>query len=135
MGTQNSTVLRLSTSLNLADPWLQHYPENPNFATYERGSNRIDSTLVSHRLLNSVRAIAYSPIGFFANSDHRAVFLKMSRRQLFTHNSGAPSTIPRNVRSNDKQAVTTYIETMYAHLKEHNAFIRASKIMESESRD
>jgi hypothetical protein len=129
----NSTILRLSTTLNLTDPWLQHHPDNPNFATYERGSNRIDSALISHRLLKSVCAIAYSPVGYLSNSDHRTLFIKMSRRQVFRYNTTAPSLVPRNVRSNDKQSVTTYIDTMYAHMQQHNVFRRAAQLMEAES--
>ena len=133
IGAPNSTVLRLSTTLNLADPWLQHHPDCPNFPTYERGSHRIDCALVSHRLLQSVCAIAYSPVGFLSNSDHRTIFLKMSRQQVFRNKIGATPTVPRHVRSNDKQSVTTYIDTMFAHLQEHNVFNRAAKLMEAES--
>jgi hypothetical protein len=83
----NSTTLRMSTNLNLVDPWLQHYPNQPNFPpTYGRGSNRIDSFLISHWLLKSVGAIGYSPVGFTFNSDHRTIVIKMSRRILFLGN-------------------------------------------------
>ena len=36
LSSTNSSVLRLCSTLNLADPWLQFYPDKPDFATHER---------------------------------------------------------------------------------------------------
>jgi hypothetical protein len=120
IGAANLTTLRLCTNLNLVDPWLQHHPDQSNFPTYKRGSNRIDSVLISHRLLTLVGAIGYSPVGFLSNSDHRTIFLKMSRKQLFGNRVNDDLRVPRYKRSNDKPNVTKFIEAMYAHMAAHN---------------
>jgi len=127
----NSSVLRLCSSLNLTDPWLQFYPDTPTFATHERGQHRIDSVYVSHNLLPMVDSIGYSPVGLLSSSDHRAVFLKLSAAKLFGSRVTLVPPNLRHVRSNDKQSVTTFIEAMYDHLSQHQAFKR-SQALDSE---
>jgi len=124
----NSSVLRLCSTLNLCDPWLHFYPDSPTFATHERGQNRIDSVYVSHHLLQMVESIGYSPVGLLASSDHRSIFVKFSTERLFgSHVHLVPPNL-RQVRSNDKQSVTTFIEAMYNHLVQHNGFRRSQQL-------
>ena len=124
----NSSLLRLCTNLNLVDPWLHHYSENPTIATHERGTNRIDSVFVSHSLISRVETIGYSPVGLISSSDHRSIFLSFSSRQLFGENATLCSPLQRSVRSNDKLSVTTFINAMYSHLQQHNAFKRSQQL-------
>jgi len=129
----NSSVLRLCTVLNLSDPWLQHYPDHPTFATHERGQHRIDSVLVSHNLLPMVEHIGYSPVGLLASSDHRAIFLKFSIEKLFGSRVSLVHPNSRHVRSNDKQSVTKFIEAMHDHLVQHNVFQRSQQLHDADS--
>ena len=133
LSAPNSSVLRLCTTLNLADPWLQFFPHKPNFATHERGQHRIDSVYVSHNLLPIVESIGYSPVGLLASSDHRAIFLKFSTEKLFGSKVSILTPNLRHVRSNDKQSVTTFVETMYDHLSQHNAFQRSQQLKDVDS--
>ena len=48
LNAPNSLLVRLCTTLQLVDPWLHHFPEKPAFATHERGTQRIESVLISH---------------------------------------------------------------------------------------
>ena len=80
---RTSLYIRLCTTLNLVDPWLQICPETQTLATHERGTNRIDSMFVSQSLLPQVLAAGYSPVCMLSSSDHRSVFLSFSSRQLF----------------------------------------------------
>jgi hypothetical protein len=79
----NSGLLKIATSCNLTDPWLLRHPGHGPFKTQATGSKRIDSVLMSHRLLDSVRSIGYDPFGFITNSDHRPLFLDFHTRCLF----------------------------------------------------
>ena len=128
LSAPNSSVLRLCSTLNLSDPWLQFYPNTPNFATYECGQHRIDSVYVSHNLLPMVESIGYSPVGLLASSDHRAIFMKLSTEKLFGSKVCLVHPTLRHVRSNDKQSGTTFVETMYNHLSQHNAFRRGQQL-------
>jgi len=65
-----SKVLRMSLDIGLIDPWIHFHPEHNEFATHERGSQRIDFILVSHSLLPTIQNVCYSPVGMINNSDH-----------------------------------------------------------------
>jgi hypothetical protein len=131
----NSSVLRLCSTLNLSDPWLQFHPEILTFATHERRQHQIDSVYVSHNLLSMVEAIGYSPVGLLSSSNHRAIFLQLSRTEkLFGSRTTLVPPHQRHVRSNDKQSVTTFIETMYSHLQQHNVFLRSQQLDEDDLR-
>ena len=104
-----SKVLKLSTTIGLVDPWIHLYPDHEDFATHERGSQRIDYVLVSQSLLSSIRSISYSPVGMIQNNDHRTVLLQMDVTKLFgKHKLNMPKFQDRHVRSNDKQYQRLY---------------------------
>jgi hypothetical protein len=69
-----------------------------------------------------VDSIGYSPVGMLATSDHRAIFISFSAHKLFGSSTHIDHLTSRNVQSNNKQSVTTFVEHMYAHLLEHNVF-------------
>jgi hypothetical protein len=133
LNAPNSSLVRLCTTLQLVDPWLTHFPENPSFATHERGTQRIDSVLVSHSLLQTITTLGYSPVGLISSSDHRSLFISFSTERLFGQNpTSLNSPSQRSVRSNDKQSVTTFVESMYSHLIQHNVFERAKQLLPTE---
>ena len=78
-----SKVTKLCREMGLVDPWLHFHPQHDEFATHERGSQRIDAALVSHSLLPVIESVSYSPVGLLQNNDHRTIFLQMSRKRLF----------------------------------------------------
>jgi hypothetical protein len=104
----NSGLLKIATGCNLMDPWLLRHPGHGPFKTQATGSKRIDSVLMSHRLLDSARSIGYGPFGFITNSNHRPLFLDFHMRRLFgdaVDMMASPQF--RGVKSNDRQSVTT----------------------------
>ena len=129
MQQSRSKLLKLCTELGLVDPWLHFHPAHDEFATQERGSQRIDSVLVSHSLLSTIEAISYSPIGIIQNNDHRTILLQMSQDKLFGQHKVILSRLhERGVRSNDKIAVTKYVETMFNHLQANSVFKRSKDL-------
>ena len=118
-----SGVLRLATTVQLTDPWDQRYPAHPSFHTHRYGSKRIDSILVSHRLLPAINSIGYAPFDYLIDSDHRAVVISFDIIKLFGDDVDllSPSSF-RGVRTSDKVSCKTYIEKMYTHLAQNNAF-------------
>lgn len=127
--SSRSALYRISTHLDLVDPWATTYPNHPEFPTYERGSKRIDSILMSRALLPAVHSISYTPVGLLCNTDHRGVILELNTRQLFGDDRDRlPNVTHRGVRICDKQSVQKYIEVMYAHLLAQNAFERAKTL-------
>jgi hypothetical protein len=120
----NSGILKIAASCNLTDPWLLRHPGHGPFKTQATGSKQIDSVLLSHRFLDSVRSIGYAPFGFITNSDHRPLLLDFHTQRLFGDEVDMmPPPQLRGVKSNDRQSVTTYyIERLYRHLTNHNAF-------------
>lgn len=90
---------------------------------------RIDATIVSRRLIPTISSIGYTPVGVFTHSDHRAILVSFSTKALFGNIvDPLPTIATRSVRCKDKQAITTYIETMHEHMLNNNAFKR-SKIL------
>jgi len=131
----NSKLLKLSTERALTDPWIHQQNEHHEIATHERGTTRIDSILVSHSILPYVESISYSPVGLISNSDHRTVLLQLSQSRLFGNKVNKMTVLQeRNLKSNDRKAVTTFIETMYAHLQANSAF-RLARLLKTDIDD
>jgi hypothetical protein len=61
----NSGLLKLMTNTGLVDVWTHQHPTHPDFNTYARGSQRIDSVLVSPPLIPMIRNVSYSPFQWF----------------------------------------------------------------------
>ena len=125
----NSSLLKLCTSLNLVDPWLYHSSDG-NLATHERGTNRIDSILVSTNLMPTINTMGYSPVGMISSSDHRSVHISFFPDRLFGNQVAQVPSNHRVVRSNDKVSVTKFVEAMHSHLQENNVFNRARPLKE-----
>ena len=118
----------------LVDPWLHFHPHHKDFATHERGSQRIDAALVSHSLIPAIESVSYSPVGLFHNNDHRTIFLQLSKRKLFGMTTSNITRLQdRSVRANDKASVTTYVETMYNYLESHSVFVRSKALQHNTS--
>lgn len=121
----HSGLAQLALKHCLIDPWQAHYPTQPEVATYEFGTRRIDAVLVSRNLIPSTVHIGYSPVGLMAQSDHRALIIEFDTKMLFGKIlEPLPSLAARGVRSKDKQSVITFVDNMYSHLLENNAFHR-----------
>lgn len=113
---------------NLADPWTNHFGSE-EFATYEFGSTRIDSVLVSQELTRHITRIGYSPVGLFVPTDHRAVIIEFAVLDMFgAHVDNIPAVRFRGTTSTNIAAATKLIDTAYKHLLANNAFARGDKL-------
>jgi hypothetical protein len=95
LNTPRSQLLRLANILQLIDPWTIFYPQYEDFNTYQRGSARIDSLLISHDLLvDSIRKIGYSPYNWITISEPHEVeyYLLLRNRSHFGQAHGTPFT-------------------------------------------
>lgn len=127
--SSRSSLLRLCSQGNLVDPWTSQFPGYPEIATHERGRTRIDSILISQRLLPLVRRICYTPVGYLFPSDHRGVIVELDAHQLFGALSDMMTASPhRGVQSQDRSAVQTFVERMHAHLLAQDAFRRGQNL-------
>lgn len=132
----HSCIAALSLKYDLIDPWSHVYPHHPEIATFEFGSRRIDSILLSRSLIHNVRKIGYSPVGLMSLSDHRAIIIEFDTKQLFGNIlDPLPTIAARGVRTKDIQSVTTYVETMHSHLLANNAFERGHTLITSNGFD
>ena len=136
LGAPNSKLLKLCTDLHLVDPWITRCPQDIDFATYEHGQHRIDAVFVTEDLQSAITSIRYSPGSLLCSTDHRAVLLEFHTKTLFG-NHIKPPLLPtaRGIKSNDRQAVTLFIEKMYQHLQEHNAFNRGQRLEQGRASD
>ena len=123
LDARRSGILRLATTLQLVDPWLHKFPHHVAFGTHDQGTRRIDSILISPRLLPSVQNIGYAPFQHATDSDHRALFVDFHTTTLFGDSIDLiPPVSFRGVKTNDKRAVTSFCETMHSYLASHDAF-------------
>jgi hypothetical protein len=125
--SRRSQLLHLANATQLVDPWTVFYPQ---FNTYQRrGTSRIDSVLVSHDLVDSIRKIGYSPFNWFTNSDHRTLLINFNTSVLFRDRIDlvtAPQL--RGLKSNDRQQIATFVEHCHDHLKNNNVFSKLSAL-------
>ena len=129
LGSANSKLLHFLNNLQLVDPWVTQHPDMVDFATHERGQHRIDSVFVSQEIHNAVQSIAYTPVGRMCTSDHRAVLISFHTNVLFGATSiPLPTFRARSVRSNDRNAVTNFVNTMHQYLQDHNVFQRVKQL-------
>ena len=121
----NSGLLRIMTNTGLIDVWAHTHPSFPDFNTYARGTQRIDSVLASPTLIPMIRNMAYSPFQWFTNSDHRAIVIDIDYSQIFNdsyeHSAPSLSVHQRSIRSNDKPRAKIFIDQFYKHLTSNNA--------------
>lgn len=120
---KKSGIHHLATTHNLIDPFLYRFPNHPPFGSHIKGSRRIDLILMSPRLLQSLRGIGYSPFYFSTCSDHRQIVIDFDTHTLF----GAPQDRLQDLqdrffRSNDRKAVTTFINVMYEEISQRSGF-------------
>lgn len=127
--TTRSQLLRLANATNLIDPWTILYPQFESINTHQRGRARIDSVLISHDLMNSVRHMGYSPFNWLTTSDHRCLVIDFDTSLLFQDTTSIlhhPQL--RGIKSNDKQQVNTFITQCHHHLSNNGVFDHFSEL-------
>ena len=105
----------LAGATDLVDPWNTKIPGTKTYSTCQEGQTRIDSVLMSRKLVGVVEKIGYAPFGFLVNnSNHRLVLLELNTKKIFGNDIEilAMNTM-RGLRSNDKKQITQQIEYLY----------------------
>ena len=128
--TTNSSTMTLCQRFQLSDPFLEKYPQNENFATYLRGTKRIDYFLVSSAILPAVQHTGYEPFHFRCLSDHRGYFLDLDTLLLFG-NATAPLSpmAARDFSAKDPKAATDYVPAKFSHLEKNNFFNQLEQLI------
>ena len=120
---RNSGILKLATTTNLTDPFLQRFPHHPPFGTHIMGQRRIDIVLMTPGLLNSLQTIGYAPFQYAKYSDHRPLLMDFDTKILFGYrNNSTQSAQNRIVKTKDKVAVYKFITTWYREIAQRNGF-------------
>lgn len=120
---RNSGLLQLATTHNLTDPFFHKFPTHEEFGTHINGHRRIDVTLVTPRILESLQSVGYAPFEFATPSDHRPLVLEFDSGKLFgKKTAGLTPKIHRGVKSKDKASVRTFISHTFAEIQKKNGF-------------
>lgn len=106
------------------------------FATYSRGTKRIDYCLATPRASTAAKFIGYDPFGHRLFSDHRELFVDFDTHILF---GDALATMPplkhRDIKSNNPKQVTIYLEELHRMCKSRNIFQHIDQLLQLESPD
>ena len=108
----------------LIDP-VYHKHRTSDFNTYIRGSKVIDYVFVTEDLLSAIDSCGYHSFGEHFFSDHRAVYVNFNTKKLFgSLTNQLPHISMREIRSNQRHQVTTYIQAKDKHLHTQNFYAR-----------
>ena len=131
LADQHSGILHAMTLNNLVDPFLQKFPSHEEFGTHVHGKRRIDMALVTPRLMHSLRLIGYAPLDYATRSDHRPLILDFHTDTLLGRIRDIPPTIQRGIRSNDKQSVEIFINTMHQEVTRGQGFALQGQLQDN----
>jgi len=94
--------------------------------TYKRGSKRLDYILASPEVVETIVSSGYDPFDYRGiTTDHRGMFVDLDATKLFGNKPIPLATkIQRDFKATDPQAVTTYIETKWQEMTNHNLMER-----------
>ncbi len=118
-----SRMRSMCAECNLVDIWTQLHPNHPDFATYIRGSTRIDYCLVSISLVSAIRSIGYEPFQFRSKTDHRGLYVDFHTDLLFgnkthrlanTPTRGSIRKTSKVAKRLSKPATPMVVKTMYS---------------------
>ena len=124
-------VLTLINSCGLVDILkLQHNSEQYP-ATYIRGRSRIDGIFVSHQIVPAVLRTGLTPFHtFFANSDHRAVYVDFAADLLFNSNTyELVRQKGRGLQLRDPRIVDAYILSLFEQLEYHKVMKKLERLV------
>ena len=131
-----SRMRSMCAECNLVDIWTQLHPNHPDFATYIRGSTRIDYCLVSISLVSAIRSIGYEPFQFRSKTDHRGLYVDFHTDLLFGNKTHRLANIPmRGISSKDIKSCETFIEASCSHCSENNLFTNLNTLVQSRQQD
>ena len=80
----NGKVQKICNATTLIDPMREHYKTLLNTPTYDGGNTRIDTVLLSPSIISAVANIRIGQPHDIIESDHRAVIIDLSLKQLIS---------------------------------------------------
>ena len=120
---RNSGILKVITTCNLIDPFLQRFPHHPKFGTHVAGTRRIDYAFISPTLFHSTVRVGYAPFYYAKPSDHRPLFLEFKTSHLFGYRQDQlQSSRNRIVKSTDKPTATRFVSQWYEEIYTRQGF-------------
>jgi len=132
---RGSASYKLCTEFNLVDVWSQQHP-GKEFATYQRGSRRIDFCLATSSLANLCDNMIYEPLHYRLSGDRRGFYLDFPQAKFFTQTLTPTAPISqRRLKSKDRKSVGRYILAVHDYLVQHSVFQRMEKALSASPPD
>jgi hypothetical protein len=112
---------------------MSHRHNNLPQAIYIRGNKCLDQVFGTRQVAEALVHAGYEAFQERYHTDHCMYFVDLSMDKLFGLDHQPLSTYkPRQVKSNNPQQVTKYIEKKYELLAHHNAFQQARQLLSHE---
>ena len=130
-----SNSIELASTLGLVDILHEHIGHQ-NFSTHQRNlsNQRIDYSLVSPAISESLQRAGYLPFGMHYKGDHRGFFMDFNTNTLLgseIHDIAHPSS--RRLNSKNKQNRARYVKAKFEELQFHKFFTRISELNTTET--
>ena len=122
----NSDILDLLSNHNLRDAFDFKHP-NQQFNTHQKGSQRIDYILMSAPLLSHIVNIGYEQINAGIPSDHRGMYLDLSREAITSVQNPPPRKLSAKHYTQTLQ-YRTRLRALYNHHNIHTRVRSMAKI-------
>lgn len=107
----NSGMQKISSKFNLNDLTYNVCPST-EFATYSRGSKRIDYALGTKRFYEALIQGSYEPFGEHLHSDHRLCYLDFNTIILFGNETSDSATNTKKITYQDKTQGCKFLENL-----------------------
>jgi hypothetical protein len=127
-------MIKLCSELKLTDVMARTHEELPDFATYARGTSRLDYVLATNNAFRAVRKCGYEPFHHRYVSDHRAFFVDFNFAELFgTETNPLPPLQYQDFKANSPKQVTQYLLAQDKYLDEHKFYERIELLSDDHS--
>ena len=127
----SENISKLCSDCYLCDLMLQ-LTGRTNFATYVKGTKRIDFVLCSDWIASAARQGCYEPFGHRTKGDHRSFMIDFNTVSLFGNDTQPLGSIAtREFTSKDRSANRIYMQQKYKYLTQHNFEARLKAVKES----
>jgi hypothetical protein len=131
LGITLDGMTKLISDLNLVDLTYQELGDD-NFNTYIQGTERLDYSISTGWVAQSVAAVCYEPFEYRTKGDHRNMIVDFHTNQLFgSETSELGNAATREFKSKDKAAVAKYVTERYQYLDDHNFDTRIKRLREN----
>ena len=128
----NSGMQKICSKYNLSDLTYNVCPST-GFATYSRGSKRIDFALGTKRFYDALIQGSYEPFGEHIHSDHRLCYLDFNTVILFGNETLSSTTTDKKITYQDKTQGCKFLDQLQELVSSRNLLQRSIDLYESDS--